>query len=218
MGAVVRMVGMAIVFVAVLLAVYAGLRILDARRDAPRMVRAILAEMDPRVDAVPDTRLAKLVRVEDPTFWTNDGIDLRLPGAGMTTISQGLAKRLFFQRFRPGAAKIELVVLTKFALTPTVSKKDILRAAMATAYLGRDEKGAVIGFAEGARRWYGRELDELDERQFLGLVAMMPAPNRLDPARHAAANAERVARMERLIAGVCTPLGVRDVELKGCEI
>ncbi len=162
-----------------------------------------------------------LIRVEDATFWENDGIDLGSLGAGMTTISQGLGKHIFFQRFSPGFAKlgkIELMVLTRFALIPTVVKRDILHAALATAYLGNDGNGPVIGFAAGARRWYGKELEELSDREFLGLVAMLPAPKDLDPKRHPSENAERVSRIERLLSGACQPRAVTDVYLDGCAL
>jgi membrane peptidoglycan carboxypeptidase len=200
---------------------YLGVRVVEQRGAAPGAVAAIVADMDPQIDAIPQDWIEALVRVEDPTFWTNDGIDLASPGAGMTTLSQALGKRIFFSRFRPGPGrlgKIELMVLTRFALTPTVEKRDILRAMLATAYLGESDGKAVIGFAAGARRWYGKELNELSARQFLGLVAMLPAPNALDPERHADANAERVGRIERLMLGVCRPLGVDDVALEGCKL
>ena len=206
---------------ALALGVYLGARVIEQQTAAPAAVAAIIADMDPRIDALPQRRLDIVVRVEDPTFWTNDGIDMSTPGAGQTTLSQGLGKRIFFRRFSPGPAKLgklELMVLTRFALTPKVSKRDIVRAALANAYLGRGPKGPVVGVAEGARRWFGKELDQLSEAEFIGLIAMLPAPNNLDPLNHPDANAERVARIERLLIDACTPLDVNDVALKGCEI
>lgn len=205
-----------LIAVAVIYVGYLGLRVVDQRVQAPKRVAEILAKMDPAIDAIPQSRLDMLLRVEDPTFWTNSGIDFESPGAGMTTLSQGLGKRIFFGRFSPGFAKLELIVLTRFALTPKVAKRDILRAALASAYLGRDENGSVIGFPAGAKRWYGKDLGALTDQEFLGLVAMLPAPNLLDPARHRIENAERVRRIQRLLAGECRPTGMRDVELVGC--
>src|SRR5262249_41443094 len=139
------------------------------------------------------------------------------PGAGMTTITQALGKLIYFpDGFKPGFRKIELILIAKFATAPMESKTDILRAFMATAYLGRDAQGEVTGFSEGARRWFGKELNALSDDQFLALVAMLPGPGALDPERHASANAERVARIKRLLAHQCTPLGVTDMMLQGC--
>jgi hypothetical protein len=169
---------------AVLLAVvtlYAGWlcwRVVDQRAKAAPIVAAILADADPAIETISDGRIALLLRVEDPTFWDNDGIDLHTAGAGMTTLSQGLGKLIFFRPFRAGflrLGKLELMVLTRFALVPTVSKEDILRAMLARAYLGSDEDGAVLGFPEAARRWFGKEIGDLTNEEFLALVAMLPA-------------------------------------------
>jgi membrane carboxypeptidase/penicillin-binding protein len=217
-----RAIGWIAAELALLIALYAvwlGWRIADQRAKAPAAVAAILAKADPAVDEISDERIAMLLEVEDPTFWTNDGIDLRTPGAGMTTLSQGLGKLVMFRSFSPGflrLGKLELMTLTRFALVPTVSKDDILRAMLASAYLGSDEQGAVIGFPEGARRWFGKELGALTDDEFIALFAMLPAPNRLDPLRHPAESAERVARIKRLIANACEPIDVEDVDLEGC--
>ncbi|MBI1188350.1 MAG: hypothetical protein GC206_13630 [Alphaproteobacteria bacterium] len=194
-------------------------RVIDQRPHAAARVAEILATADPALDTVSRERLDWLVRIEDPTFWTNDGIDHATPGAGMTTLSQGLGKQLFFNRFSSGPLKLgkfELMVLTRFALIDRVSKQDILRAVLASAYLGRDATGPVIGFAEGARRWFGKELPGLTDREFLALVAMLPAPNRLDPVNHASENQERVRRIERMLAGECAPDGLNDIYYDRC--
>jgi monofunctional glycosyltransferase len=186
---------------------------------APARVAQILAGADPALGAISQKRIDWIIQVEDPTFWTNDGVDQSTPGAGMTTLAQGLGKHIFFERFSPGPlrfGKLELMVLTRFVLVERVSKPDILRAVLANAYLGNDQNGPVIGFAEGARRWFGKELPELTDREFLALVAMMPAPNRLDPADHASENEERVQRIERMLAGECAPAGLNDIYYERC--
>jgi len=195
---------------------YLAARVVQERQRAPAAVQRILRSSDPAVSATPAARLNMLVQVEDPSFYTNDGIDLSSPGGGFTTISQGLGKIVLFDHFRPGLQKIELMVLTRFALTPTVSKHDILVAFLNAAYLGHDADGEIRGFAEGSRRWLGKPFDSLTDAEFLSLVAMLPAPNQLDPARNGRANRERVRRIERLLRNQCKPAGVRDVALDGC--
>ncbi len=204
------------VFVAFL--VYETRRVLHARSDTPVLMAEALAKADAQIKTLPPERARMLVMVEDPTFWTNDGTDFFSPGAGMTTLTQGLGKQLYFpDGFKPGFRKIELILIAKFATAPMESKTDILRASMALAYLGHDSQGDIVGFTEGARRWFSKDLNALSDDQFLALVAMLPAPNALDPVRHAAANAERVARIKRLLAHQCTPLGVTDWMLEGCR-
>jgi membrane carboxypeptidase/penicillin-binding protein len=206
--------------VAVLLAGYAlylGGRIVQQRRHAPEAVAEILRGADPHIDRIAPRRIAILIAVEDPTFWTNNGIDLSSPGAGFTTLSQGLGKSILFAHFTPGLAKPELMLLTRFALIPTVSKRDILRAVLASAYFGNDGRGPIHGFPEASRRFFGKEVDQLDDREFLSLIAMLPSPNRLDPLRHARENAERLDRIERMLAGRCRALDNSDVQLEGCR-
>ena len=157
-----------------------------------------------------------LLAVEDPTFYDRQGIDLTTPGQGLTTLGQGLGKRIYFAPFKPGIRKIRLMYLTRFALFATTTHDDVLMASIAHAYLGGGPDGAVIGFDQGARTWFGKPLDALTEDEFLSLVAMLVGPNALRPTDNAAANGERVARIKKLLANQCTPNGLRDVWLEGC--
>lgn len=208
----------ALAFGALVLAytLYLGWRITIERSRVSARVDAIIAAADPADLVLSPRRTAILLRVEDPTFRTNKGLDFTSPGAGMTTLSQSLGKRIFFTRFRPGFPKGELIVLTRFALYPKVDKQRTFKAFLATAYFGHRNGRAVIGISPAARAWYGKPLAGLSDREFLSLIAMGPSPKTLDPVRHAAANADRVARIERLLANQCQPDGTRDVMLNGC--
>lgn len=212
----IRKLALAVVVLVAVYAVYLGARVMSERRTVADRTDALIAAADTADVTLTPRQRALLIRVEDPTFDSNHGIDFTSPGAGMTTLSQALGKRLFFDNFKPGLAKGELIVLTRFALHPMVDRQRILRAFLASAYFGRREGRAVIGFGEAARTVFGRDLAALDEREFLSLVAMLPAPRELDPLDHAAANADRVRRIERMLAGRCKPDGLRDVMLRGC--
>lgn len=209
---------LAIVTVALFYGLYLGWRVVTERGRVSDRVDAIIAAADPADVTLTPQRTAILLRVEDPTFWTNNGIDFSSPGAGMTTLSQSLGKRIFFERFRPGFPKGELIVLTRFALYPKVDKQRTLKAFLATAYYGHRDGRALIGTGPAARAWFGKSLAALSDREYLSLIAMGPSPKTLDPLRHSAANAERVARIERLLARQCKPDGLRDVMLKGCAV
>lgn len=195
---------------------YLGWRVVEERAAVSGKVDAIIARADPDELALPPHRIAALIRIEDPTFWSNKGIDLSTPGAGMTTLSQGLGKHLFFDDFEPGFRKGELMALTRFALYPKVDKDRTLKAAIANAYLGTSRRQAVTGFADGARTWFNKLLSQLSDREFLELEAMLVAPDMLKPGRGDAERIERVKRIERLLAGQCHPIGLRDVMLDGC--
>jgi len=197
---------------------YLGWRVAIERGRVSDRVDAIIAAADPAERALSGDRRRILLAVEDPTFLTNKGVDFVTPGGGMTTLSQGLGKKIFFERFTPGFPKGELIVLTRFALYPEVDKDRTLTALIATAYFGSKSGRPVNGFADASRTWLGKPLGALSDRDYLSLVAMLPAPATLNPKRDPAANADRVARIERLLAGRCSPDGLRDVMLKGCAV
>jgi hypothetical protein len=214
----IRHIAIALLIAVLVYLIYLGGRIMVERRSVSARVDAIIAAADPADVTLSPARAAMLLRVQDPTFLTNKGVDFSTPGAGMTTLSQSLGKRIFFDRFKPGLAKGELIALTRFALYPTVDKRRTLKAFLATAYFGRRDGRAVIGFGPAARAWFGRSLASLDDREFLSLVAMLVAPAALDPVSHAAAKAERVVRIKGLLARRCRPAGLRDVMLAGCAL
>lgn len=185
---------------------------------APTLVVARLGPPPVRTarTLTPD-RLRALLEVEDPRFFTHRGVDLRTPGAGWTTISQALVKFLYFERFEPGPlAKLEQTLLA-IGFDAATSKQMQLDLFWNHAYLGSVDGQDVTGFPRAASAYFSRDVDDLERREYLALVAMLVAPNRLSIAREPAANAERVRRIERLLAGECRPAEWRDVDLAGCR-
>ncbi len=200
------------------LAGFLAYRVMDARAQTPALIAAALAKADPDVLTLPPERVAMYLKVEDPTFWTNDGVDLKSPGAGQTTTTQGLGKLIFFAPFKPGYwNKLQLILMSKYALTQKASKKDIFTAALTLAWMGEAGGRPVTGFAEAARTYFGKPLAALTDDEFLALTAMQLGPDRYDPVEHPEMSAERVGRMKRLIAGACVPAGLNDVGLEGCK-
>jgi membrane carboxypeptidase/penicillin-binding protein len=187
-----------------------------ARARTPSII-AETAHRELRLGDVGGRRLRMLLRVEDPGFFTHHGVDWSTPGQGMTTLTQGLVKRLYFDGgFKPGFAKIEQSLIARFVFDPAVSKRDQLEISLNWASFGNFHGRPVIGFDAAARTYYGVPFAGLNDRQFVGLVAMLMAPNALDPVRHPRENAERVARIEMLLAGKCVPRGLRDVSYRDC--
>lgn len=158
-----------------------------------------------------------LLRVEDPGFYQHRSLDFSTPGQGMTNLTQSLVKIFYFDTFQPGLAKLEQSLIARVVLDPAMSKDAQLAAFLNRARFGHLRGRPVIGFADAARTYHGRRFAELDDRQFLSLVAMLMAPNALDPMRHRQANAERVRRIEALLAGRCQPTGLRDVTYEACS-
>jgi membrane peptidoglycan carboxypeptidase len=163
---------------------------------------------------LPPGRIEDLLAVEDPAFRTHRGIDVSTPGAGWTTIPQGLAKDLYFDAFRPGPiAKLEQSVAA-VVLDARVPKERLLRLFLGPVYLGETAAGPIHAFGPAARAWLGRDVRDLDRREFLSLVAMVVGPNEYRVASEP--GAERVARIERLLAGACRPAGWRDDTNEAC--
>jgi membrane peptidoglycan carboxypeptidase len=134
----------------------------------------------------------------------------------MTTITQALVKRFYFEHFRKGFPKIEQSLIARFVLDPAMSKNAQLQAYLNFTSFGTNDGRKVIGFADAARTYYGREFARLSDHEFISLVAMLMAPNALEPARHKAANDDRVRRIEAMLAGKCEPTGLRDVTYVNC--
>lgn len=205
-------------FAAVLIASlgYEALAVYRARQKTPEVIaRAAQGELP--LDALSPARRAMLLKVEDPGFLQHRGVDFSTPGQGRTTMTQALVKIFYFNHFQPGFAKIEQSLIARFVFDSALAKDAQLAAFLNHARFGRRQGRAITGFADAARTYYGREFATLSDRQFLGLVAMLMAPKEFDPLRHPAANAERVRRIEAMLAGRCRPTGLSDVRYEACN-
>ncbi len=191
--------------------------IIKGYAQTPELIEAHLANADMALNAkqLSEEQLRALLAVEDPNFFSHHGVDLSTPGAGLTTITQSLAKRLYFEQFQPGLAKIKQSLLA-FVLDQRMEKWAQLDLFINTVYLGNVGEQAIEGFATGARAYCNKEFDALTREEYLALVAMIIAPNDLSIASHPEQNAKRVQRIERLLRGECKPSGVRDVYYENC--
>lgn len=199
----------------VALILYEAFALWRAGRRTPAVLAAA-ATGELQLSDLPKRRLAMLVRIEDPSFYAHRGVDFSTPGAGMTSITQSLVKRFYFDDFQPGFAKLEQSLIARFVLDPAMPKDAQLKAYLNHSHFGWRAGRPVLGLAAAARTYYGREAAQLSDRQYLSLVAMLMAPKQYDPQRQPRANAERVRRIEAMLAGRCEPLGLRDVALRAC--
>jgi Transglycosylase len=74
----------------------------------------------------------------------------------------------------------------------------------------RSERRA--GFSDASVVYFGKPFAKLTDEEYLGLVAMIVAPDNYSLATHPNENHERGERIERLMATECEPVGVGDVE------
>ena len=160
-------------------------------------------------------RIDQLLQVQDPGFWTHAGVDLTTPGAGITTMTQSLAKRVGFRSFRPGFRKIRQTGYA-LGLEQRLSKQQIIALFLDTAEMGRGPEGWMTGFFKASELVFGRSVAALEDREFLSLVAVMISPARFDLLSDDPGLADRLRRIERLVSSRCTPNSVGDVWLEGC--
>ena len=159
-------------------------------------------------------RRAILLAVEDPAFVRHRGVDLETPGAGMTTITQGLVKLIYFpEGFKQGVAKVRQTLIAQHALDPLVSKDSQLQLFLNVCYMGSMNGQPVHGYAAAAQAYFGKGFAQLSDEEFLSLVAMHIAPDRLRPGTPE--NSQRVQRIRAYLAGRYRPASLLDVDYDG---
>jgi len=196
--------------------VYYIFEVRSARRDTTALVDSVRMRYgEPiRLSDLSSGRKDMLLAVEDPTFMCHHGVDLVTPGAGMTTITQGLVKMIYFPKgFKPGIAKIRQTLIAQYALDALVSKDEQLALFMNIGYMGNEDGRAIHGFADAAKTYFKRDFKELTDEEFLELVAMLIGPNAYKP--HTPANKERVKRIHRYLSGEYRPTSLLDVDYNG---
>ena len=190
--------------------------IYDARNHTKSYVAEAYAKWGSSVEAsvLGSERISLLLAVEDPTFYSHRGVDLDTPGAGMTTLTQGLVKLLYYpDGFKPGIAKIRQTLIAQYALDALVSKDEQLRLFLNIAYFGTENGRPVFGFDAASRVYFDKGVSELTDQEFLSLIAMFIRPDALKPGTEK--NLRRVKSIEAFLAGKIVPASVLDVEYEG---
>ncbi|MCV0378241.1 transglycosylase domain-containing protein [Nitratireductor sp.] len=197
---------------------YGGWGYLDAIKDADALklrADALIAE-NRGGQSLGDARLRQLLQVQDPNFQGHSGVDMITPGAGVTTITQSAAKRLAFEAFKPGIGKIRQTGYA-LGLESELTKEQILALWLDTLEMGKGPDGWVTGFHRASEKVFGKAPTDLQETEFLSLVAVLIAPGKYRLGTDDPALAERVERIARLVSGSCSPLDNGDVWLEGCR-
>lgn len=176
---------------------------------------------------------AILTLVEDPSFFTHRGVSLA-PGQGLATISSAVARDVYLYGapFTGGAGALQALYRGVFdccrkidfgrdvmavVLDARLSKEQQLALYVSRVYLGTHEGRQIRGLPQAAESYLGKPLDATTTDEFIGLVAMIKAPNAFHPLKHPAAYDTRVARVRALVAGTCRPAGWFDTKLEHCS-
>jgi penicillin-binding protein 1A len=164
-------------------------------------------------------RTCALLAVQDRTFYRHHGIGLLDGHLGHTTITQGICKRLFFDRFSRGFLrhrKLRLMVIA-FGFDWRIPKDTQLRLFLNRVYLGSVDGGEILGFPAAAHAYFGKDLESLSEREYLALVAMPVAPKNYHVLREAEASAARVRSLQELVDGACAPQCLQNTPIVPCQ-
>lgn len=151
-----------------------------------------------------------LIKVQDPGFYDHKGIDLSTPGAGLTTITQAIVKKLYFENFKPGIAKIKQSLIAKFVVNELISKADQLTLFINTMYFGKVDGKSIVGLESAANAYYHQSVKTLSEEQYISLIATLVMPGTFHIIEHPEWNKDRTNRIKALIAGEYKPKGLMD--------
>ena len=151
-----------------------------------------------------------LLKVQDPRFYNHRGIDLSTPGAGLTTITQAIVKKLYFKNFKSGIAKIKQSLIARFVVNDLISKDDQITLFINMMYFGRVDGKPVIGLESAANAYYREPVKRLNEEQYISLIAMLVMPGTFHILDHPEWNRDRTNRIMALVAGTYKPKGLMD--------
>ncbi|OGS21438.1 MAG: hypothetical protein A3J83_08485 [Elusimicrobia bacterium RIFOXYA2_FULL_40_6] len=202
-----------VAFFIVVIPVYYLAVVIKARIDTPKIINKALNEKNITLEIKDLTKwqLDALLAVEDPNFYNHNGVDLKTPGAGLTTITQSLVKIYYFKKFKPGLAKLKQTLIARFALNPLVSKGNQLKLFVNNIYLGNVNGKPVYGFDEAARVYYNKSFKKLSKDEYLSIIAMIIAPKNFNILTEPSANAERTKRIKNVISGEYKPKSLMDI-------
>lgn len=189
--------------------IYYSFEILIARHNTPQIINNILQTdaIKLQLSDLTQRQLDILLTVEDPNFFNHKGVDLRTAGAGLTTITQGLVKKLYFKEFKPGIRKIKQTLIARFALNPLVSKENQLVLFINIFNFCYNTKG----FSEAAEFYFHKQFQDLSEDEYISLVAMCIGCGTYNIIRNPKINVERVARIQKVLSGEYVPKNMSDV-------
>lgn len=161
-------------------------------------------------------RLNWLFAVQDPSFYTHRGVDLSTAGAGLTTVTQSLSKRVAFTDFNAGIPKIRQTVYA-MRLEKLLTKEQIIALFLDTVPMGTGPDGWMIGLYSASEAVFSDPPSKISANHFLTLVAVMIAPGQYNLLDYDAALEERIRRITMLVDGSCKPVDQGDVWLEGCS-
>jgi monofunctional biosynthetic peptidoglycan transglycosylase len=174
-----------------------------AKKRRPRTVQATVP-----LGRMSRTLIQAVISSEDQKFFGHEGIDWEAlkesaetnvkkgrPVRGGSTITQQLAKNLYFGTEKSLLRKLREAIVTRWL------EDDLSKARILTLYLNLIEWGdGIYGCEAAARAWFGKACADLNLDEAAGLAGMIPNPRRINPRASPARYARARARVLRLMA------------------
>src|SRR5262245_10246947 len=148
-----------------------------------------------RLSEVPKPLVDALLAMEDRSFYSHHGFDLRgiaravvslVRGRGVqggSTLTQQLVKNFFLTSERTVERKVtELFMAVLLELH--YDKNEILETYLNEIYLGQDRDRAIHGVGLASLHYFGKTVDHLTLAESAMLVGMIKGPALYDPYRH----------------------------------
>lgn len=174
-----------------------------------------------------------LTLVEDPTFFHHKGISVG-NGQGFATISSAVARDVYLSGadLEGTAGALQTLYRGVFScckkidlgrdvmavvLDARLSKESQLAIYVSHVYMGRYRNRQIHGLPQAAENYVGKKLSETTDEEFIGLVAMIKAPNQFHPIRNPNAYQVRVGIIRALVSGKCRPSGWFDTSFEQCS-
>ena len=181
---------------------------------------------------ITEEQVSILLKVEDPTFYEHVGLDVSL-GQGKTTITSSIARDIFlfrqklsgvkgsFQEFYASVFQCCKKVdfgrdVMALVLNNYLPKEKQLSFYVSNSYMGSHNGKGVFGLNQASRAYYAKPLSVITAREFIGLVAMLKAPNYFHPVKKPEVHRFRTEKIEQVVSGKCKPSGWFDTSYEHC--
>lgn len=175
----------------------------------------------------------RLLKVVDPAFPNHSGINFT-PGQGTETVASQVSHIVLFEgpdipgfsgyiqaaykrvddccrRFDPARFVRALVVNSQ------LSKEEQVQILVSNVYMGLFQEQTVFGLPSAALVYFNARIADLNEQQWLALVAMIENPDTYNPLTTSEALNDRVQRISRMITGSCVAKSYLDVTYSACD-
>jgi monofunctional biosynthetic peptidoglycan transglycosylase len=187
-----------------------------------------------RSDAIDDSR--PLIRLADKLIARGDGAaglgagrdklllavqnpkilsSTEMPGASLSPLSHGLARRLAFEPSDPRFSKIRQAGYAS-GLQTQLSEQQLFALWLETVDMGRGPRGWLRGFYQASQSLYGRPPAQLSDTEYLRLLALATAPQPLTIDTANAALEARVAYLRMAFQRRCRLSGATSEALAFC--